>query len=283
MNPRSTPDAIELELKFGVRDVGVSHVEAALPAALKPLHTRWLQNTYFDTVAGDLHRMGIAIRTRTVDSDHEMTVKIREPDEGGLSRRQEWNLPISQAALDVQQLQQLPLPQNVHALIQDQALQPVFINQFHRTDWQVCTASTELMLSLDLGFVMADEVRSPVSELELELVQGSVDALVQFGCELASHLPSYLAVISKAERGEWLLRGGSPLDDPDPKDRLSWLARLSRMLDPLAGPNPSEAVRALTACQDMAAIAQFSEPLAAGQVPLGLAPWMVEFSLQDPR
>lgn len=281
MNPRSTPDAIELELKFGVRDLTVPHVSDALQLGREPLHTRWLQNIYYDTAEGTLHRMGVAIRTRAIDRQHEMTVKIREPDEGGLSRRQEWNLHVDSAALDRQQLLALPLPASVLALIDQDHLKPVFLNQFHRTDWRITVGMTEVMVSLDRGEVTCDGHQSPVSEIELELITGRVDDLLQVGCALADQIPSYMAVISKAERGEWLLRGGSPVSEPDPETVRGWLYRLSRMLDPLSGPNPAEAVRALVACQDPVAIDTFSGALMAGDLPPGLARWMVDLSLKD--
>jgi triphosphatase len=281
MNPRSTPDAIELELKFGLRDVTVAEISAALMSGKTPLHTRWLQNTYYDTADGVLHQMGVAIRTRSIDQQHEMTVKIREPDEGGLSRRQEWNLPIDTVALDRQQLLALPLPEAAHTLIQSDALQPVFLNQFHRTDWHVVRGLTEIMVSLDCGEVEGNGNRSSVSELELELITGTVDELIAVGCHLTDQLPAFMAVISKAERGEWLLRGGSPVMVPDPITVRGWLYRLSRMLDPLAGPNSTEAVRALAQCQDPVAIERFTGALMAGDLPPGLARWMVDLSLKD--
>lgn len=281
MNPRSTPDAIELELKFGLRDVTAADISDALISGQTPLHTRWLQNTYYDTADGVLHQMGLAIRTRSIDQQHEMTVKIREPDEGGLSRRREWNLPIDAHVLDRQQLRALPLPKAVLALVQSDALQPVFLNQFHRTDWHVVQGLTEIMVSLDCGEVEGNGGRSSVSEMELELITGTVQELIAVGCRLADQLPAFMAVISKAERGEWLLRGGSPEMAPDPTTVRGWLYRLSRMLDPLAGPNATEAVRALAQCQDPAAIERFSGALMAGKLPPGLARWMVDLSLRD--
>ena len=96
MNRVSTPDTIELELKLGLRDCDPSKVSDALYCVLGrviPRRTNLLQNLYFDH-KGLLHRAGVAIRTRSVNGAHEMTVKIREPDEGGLSQRREWNFPI---------------------------------------------------------------------------------------------------------------------------------------------------------------------------------------------
>ena len=56
------------------------------------------------------------------------------------------------------------------------------------------------MLSLDRGSVRVDNRESPVLELELELIYGDVNRMIEFGCHLADSLPSFMAIISKAER-----------------------------------------------------------------------------------
>lgn len=281
MNPGSTPDAIELELKFAVRNVEVEAVEAALPAGAKRLHTRVLANQYFDTDDGLLHRQGVAIRIRSVDDTHEMTAKIREPDEGGLSRRQEWNLPLTEPKLDWDQLHALPLPRPVLDSVRSRGLRVVFENTLRRTDWQVLWDTCEAIVSLDLGEVATPRGASPVSEIEIEWLSGAVPDLIALGCALSDRLPSFMAVISKAERGERLLRQAGPRQDPAPQDAKGWLYRLSRMLDPLAGPSPTEAVEALRSCADAASFARFAPIILAGELPNGLGRWMVERSLEE--
>ena len=130
MNRASTPDTIELELKLGLRDCDPSRVSDALYSVLGrviPRHTAVLQNVYFD-YKGLLHRAGVAIRTRSVNGSHEMTVKMREPDEGGLSQRREWNFSIDTPSLDYAHLESLDLPVSVVSVIQDRLLEVVFQN-----------------------------------------------------------------------------------------------------------------------------------------------------------
>ena len=100
MNRESTPDTIERELKLGLRDCDPRSVSSVLLALLgRELTgtTRVLVNRYYD-LSGQLHKAGVAIRTRSMNDQHEMTVKIREPDEGGLTQRSEWNFPIDEPA-----------------------------------------------------------------------------------------------------------------------------------------------------------------------------------------
>ena len=65
MNLASTPETIELELKFGLRECGVDRVSLALKDFLqRDIHaqTDTLENTYYD-YQGVLHENGVAIRT----------------------------------------------------------------------------------------------------------------------------------------------------------------------------------------------------------------------------
>ncbi|MEK9670023.1 MAG: CYTH domain-containing protein [Gammaproteobacteria bacterium] len=283
MNRASTPDTIELELKLGLRDCDPFRVSNVLNLVLGreiPSKTELLQNRYFDS-AGLLHRSGVAIRTRSVNESHEMTVKIREPDEGGLSQRREWNFPIDTPNLDYALLERLDLPVSVVSVIRERSLEVVFQNVFERTDWHVTEDNCDVMMSLDLGSVQVDSRESQVSELELELLSGDVDQLIGLGCEVADRLPAFMGVISKAERGDRLIRGADPMAEPIPFTREHWLQWLSRALDPLSGPAPDEAVRALEAIGDQQAISLYRDGLRRGQLPQGLARWMIAQSLES--
>jgi triphosphatase len=283
MNRASTPDTIEIELKLGLRDCDPFRISNVLKSVLGqeiPSKTELLQNTYFDS-AGLLHRSGVAIRTRSVNQSYEMTVKIREPDEGSLSLRREWNFPIDTPNLDYALLERLDLPVAVVSVIRERSLEVVFQNAFERTDWHVTEDNCDLMMSLDLGSVQVDSRESQVSELELELLSGDVDQLIVLGCEVADRLPAFMGVISKAERGDRLIREADPMAEPIPFTRQHWLQWLSRALDPLSGPAPDEAVRALQAIGDQQAISLYRDGLRRGQLPQGLARWMIAQSLES--
>ena len=68
MNPASTPETIELELKFGLRDCGIDRISLVLKDLLQYdilAQTVTLENAYYD-YQGVLHEHGVAIRTRSV-------------------------------------------------------------------------------------------------------------------------------------------------------------------------------------------------------------------------
>lgn len=285
MNLVSTPEAIEIELKFGLRDCGVDRISLALEDLLQcdiGAQTDTLKNAYYD-YRGVLHKHGVAIRTRSVGNRHEMTVKVRHVVESGLSRREERNIRILEPALDYDALDELPLPDPVITVIKNRSLNPVFENVFVRTDWRIGYAECDFMLSLDKGSVRVGSRESPVSEIELELISGDENRMIEFGCELADLLPSFMAVISKAERGDRLIRSAHPMRDLRPRQKGDWLYWLSRALDPLSGPAPDQAYLALKALGEPEALAAFGEPIARSELPLGLARWMVELSLGSMR
>ena len=124
MNPASTPETIELELKFGLRDCGIDRISLVLKDLLQyDIHaqTDTLENAYYD-YQGVLHEHGVAIRTRSVGNRHEMTVKVRQAIESGLSRRKEWNMMISKPVLDYGALDELLLPDPVRTVIKNRSL-----------------------------------------------------------------------------------------------------------------------------------------------------------------
>ncbi len=285
MNRASTPETIELELKFGLRDCGIDRISLVLKDVLQHnIHARTdtLKNAYYDC-RGVLYEHGVAIRTRSVGNRHEMTVKVRQPVESGLSLRKEWNIVIPGPVLDYGALDELPLPDPVKTVVKNRSLDPVFENIFERTDWRVLHPDCDLMVSLDRGSVRVGSLESPVSELELELISGDENRMIELGCQLADSLPSFMAVISKSERGDRLIRSAHPMKDLKPRQRVDWLNWLSRALDPLSGPASDEAFLALEALGEPEALAIFGEPVAQGELPLGLARWMVELSLESVR
>ena len=123
MNPASTPETIELELKFGLRDCGIDRIPLVLKDLLRYdilAQPDTLKNAYYD-YQGVLHEHGVAIRTRSVGHRHEMTVKVRQAAESGLSRREERNITILEPVLDYDALDELPLPDPVKTVIKNRS------------------------------------------------------------------------------------------------------------------------------------------------------------------
>ena len=78
-----------------------------------------------------------------------------------------------------------------------------------------------------------------------------------------------------------MIRNTDPMDAPIPVTKEHWLHWLSLALDPLSGPAPDEAIRALQAVGDHEAIARYYNCLKRGDLPEGLARWMIMQSLES--
>ena len=91
-----------------------------------------------------------------------------------------------------------------------------------------------------------------------------------------------MAVISKAERRSInsFCTSNARSETESKRRLLNWL---SRALDPLSGPALGEAYLALEELGEPEALVMFGEPVARGELPLGLARWMVELSLESMR
>jgi inorganic triphosphatase YgiF len=173
-----------------------------------------LQNNYFDTSTLSLRAQRMAVRERRVGRRTLLTVKTAGTSVGGLSQRGEWEAATRPGAFDF------------GALVDDEALAqqltrvawqlvPVFRTDFTRRTWLIAHGAARVEVALDQGFIATGSQRHPILELELELVSGPVDALLDLAHSLAlgpngrasEGLRLLPANRSKAERGYALFMG----------------------------------------------------------------------------
>lgn len=184
-----------------------------LLSAQSPRRERLL-NTYFDTSTLALRAQRMAVRERRVGRRTLLTVKTAGTSVGGLSRRGEWEAPSRPGAFEF------------GALVDDEALAqqlirvawqlvPVFRTDFIRRTWLIAHGAAQVELALDQGFIATGSQRQPILELELELLDGPVDGLLDLAHTLAlgrkgnatEGLRLLPANRSKAERGYALFMG----------------------------------------------------------------------------
>ncbi|WP_066273142.1 CYTH and CHAD domain-containing protein [Hydrogenophaga palleronii] len=177
-----------------------------------------LFNTYFDTSTLALRAQRMAVRERRIGRRTLLTVKTAGSSVGGLSRRGEWEAASRPGQFDFM------------ALVDDTALAeqltrvawqlvPVFRTDFTRRSWQLRHGGALVEVALDQGAISTGNAegnhRQAILELELELLSGPVDALLDLAHTLAlgpqgqagSGLRLLPAQRSKAERGYALFVG----------------------------------------------------------------------------
>ena len=213
----------ETELKLSLLPVDRRRLLAHPLLRAQATERLHLRNTYFDTPALALMAQRIAVRERRIGRQTLLTVKTAGNSVGGLSQRGEWEGPTRSGAFDFAALvDDAALAETLGALAGQ--LVPVFRTDFLRLRWVINHAGASIELALDEGTVSTDvdapkgSQQQALLELELELLSGPVDALLDLAHTLAlgpegdisSGLWLYPSTRSKAERGLDLFLGRQP-------------------------------------------------------------------------
>ena len=168
--------------------------------------TRRLYNIYYDTPKLELHKSAMALRLRRVGRQWLQTLKGGGSVKAGLHQRNEWEMPVSRAALDFSSPQAAEWEKYLPPTLRKK-LQPVFVTDFSRTsrmlDWQ----GAQIELCMDHGEVRTEQHGTPICELELELKSGEPGRLFELALALLEIVPFELEPVSKAEQGYRLLTG----------------------------------------------------------------------------
>lgn len=194
----------ELELKL---EIDPRHIDRlrSLPMLGGPPQVERLTSTYFDTPKGRLKRAGWVLRVRRHGDSWMMTVK--KAGQGlGLFDREEWEVVVNGPEPELQALAATPVKELIKPS-QFRHLGPIFRSDVERTSWTLMARSAAIELCLDLGEISAGASSVPISELELELKDGDVAALLAATKRIARRIPVRLAVHSKSEHGRALASG----------------------------------------------------------------------------
>ncbi len=197
--------APELELKFQLGPDSVSSLAAIFPPQSGDVTQ--LHAVYFDTPTHALRDAGFSLRVRRDGEIFKQTLKHR--GDGGLFARDEWEVEVAGAELDLEILARTP----ASAVVGDMDLEPLFTVSVERRLHRWACNGSVVQVTLDTGSITAGEKREPVAELELELMEGDPAALFDLARILLAKAALTLAFASKAERGYRLAGhdGGSTL------------------------------------------------------------------------
>ncbi|MDZ5604885.1 CYTH domain-containing protein [Pseudomonas sp. RP23018S] len=170
--------------------------------------TRELSNQYFDTPEGDLSAAQVALRLRRDGEVIIQTLKCRGRSVAGLSERNEFEWQLEKPKLDLKKLDATCWPEALAAL-DKKTIKPLFTTDFTREyaeiAWGRGKAKVVIEVALDQGWVVAGKQKEDICEVELELREGTAEALLELASELSATLALMPCDISKAERGYRLL------------------------------------------------------------------------------
>jgi inorganic triphosphatase YgiF len=181
-----------------------------LVAAGTPVSMR-LRAVYFDTPELDLRDERAALRVRRSGRTWTQTFKCGGSVNAGLHARSETELRVTGLHLDLDSLRDVPGAEILGRKRVAGRLIQVFETIFTRSAWQVATEDgAKIEVALDQGDIWSTGRRLPISEVELELLEGDPASLFQLALTLQLTLPLMPENLSKAERGYRLYGNETP-------------------------------------------------------------------------
>ncbi|MCT7940795.1 inorganic triphosphatase [Shewanella holmiensis] len=186
-----------------------------------------LFNHYFDTSTLQLAQWDMGLRIRGSKNHQEQTIKTAGNVGSGLHSRPEFNVTTAEKTPNLLLFPQHIWPNNtdLHAL--NNTLKGIFETNFSRETWLMKSNSCTIEIALDKGEVIAAQKTKLINELELELITGQTEDLIELALQIANLIPLRLAVESKALAG-YLLSGKVPY-----QFKTDWPNRLN---DAIASP-----------------------------------------------
>lgn len=168
---------------------------------------RHLVSTYYDTQELTLKEHGIAYRVRDKgDGSFEATVKTQKQSAGGLSERLELNLPLAEAQPVLDGFAALGLGFELSELAPC-GVQALFTVDVQRITYILDYAGAVCELAIDKGAIRCGEKSDSIDEVEIELLEGEVQALLELKERIASAVTLRAEERSKFARGLALLQG----------------------------------------------------------------------------
>ncbi|MGH6899473.1 MAG: inorganic triphosphatase, partial [Geminicoccaceae bacterium] len=214
--PASATAGVEIELKLSGRPEHLKRAFSSTAIRARATgrdQTRRLENVYYDTDDQRLRACGLAFRVRKDGRRYYQTLK--SDDARGLAAyRGEWQTPLRSREPDL-----ALMPPGATAVLNGVArsdeLKAVFTTHVRRlvrllaaTDRHGRPSLVEA--ALDLGTIECNGGCLPIAELELELLDGSPDALYALALELDALAPLHVETRSKSARGYALATGAPP-------------------------------------------------------------------------
>ena len=196
----------EIELKFHIEsdDIKKLYELELLKPFLQTHKKQLLVSTYFDTPDLDLTKDKMALRVREIDGQYWQTIKAVGQTENGLSTRSEWEYKLSS---NKPTLAFLPADLQNQLQPYEKNWKPIFITDFTRDSWQIVLSKAQhIELALDVGSIKVnDKHQESLCEVEVEIIEGDLNHLMQFAELLKQHLNLKPLDQSKAARGYALL------------------------------------------------------------------------------
>lgn len=164
--------------------------------------THILTTYYYDTKDLKLRQKGIAFRVRDKgDGSFEATVKAGKKSVAlGLAQRVEINIPLPSAEPVLTGFKERGLGVELSELVPE-GVNLLFTSKIERITYIIDYKGSVIELAIDKGQVVAGEKSAPIDEIELELMEGEVAAILELEKLWSSQVQMQPEEISKFMRG----------------------------------------------------------------------------------
>ena len=194
----------EVEIKLDIDPAGISRL-AELPAFSGETDHQRQISVYFDTPKSKLRRNGWVLRVRQVDGRFIQTIKRSGPSPIPVER-EEWEEEVGGLEPDLKAIAKTPLAELVKRQRLGQ-LAPVCRCDVDRTTRMIKNGKCSFELTYDEGSIEGKGTCQPIHEIELELKDGDLAALLASARKLVRQVPARIGVMAKSERGFALNEG----------------------------------------------------------------------------
>lgn len=205
---------MEIELKYDVRDKKVieeikKDKELAKYFIKDSEEKIDLEATYFDTEEGILYKNFVALRLRREGKRNIATLKWNGTQEDCLHMREELNVNLGFGDFcgipDIKVFKQSEIGEKIIEIVGDKSLVSIIEVNVQRESWQMEKANNIFEFSFDVGYVITDNGKEPISELEVELITGDEEKLMELGKQLSAKYNLEAESRSKFKKGLELL------------------------------------------------------------------------------
>ena len=160
-----------------------------------------LTNCYFDTKALSFRKHDFGLRVRSKNEQREQTIKTAGQTIGGLHKRPEYNIDITDNFPDLSLFPDDIWPKNTNLAQWQDDLIVLFSTDFVRHTWTITYEKSVIELAFDVGSVSSSGRELPICEIELELLSGEEAAIFSLAQQLSNVLLMRPGTKSKAARG----------------------------------------------------------------------------------
>ncbi|WP_081095046.1 inorganic triphosphatase [Erythrobacter donghaensis] len=230
----------EIELKLAV-------TEDSLPAIVKHCDNlysasrrKFLKSWYFDTHDLRFRRANVGLRVRLADERHIQTIKCRSAKTSSLFERAEFECALETDRPTKQSVKGTPIAEMTGDLDFDNEITEIFTIAVERSIYDVeLSGRGNVQICVDSGVVEVSSARIPISEIEIELIDGDPQAIFAQARVFASRWPVWPRSKTKPDFGYQSLEQHSPqisaLSDEWPQSLFDAIARFDAPVEAYQG------------------------------------------------